>query len=598
MGKGNRNKQQQAASVLSGAAKRSAAKKREMPTWVGTLILVSVLVVIALFAIFSALNSRGVFLRGMVIYESEHFEITVPMMSYMVHTEYQEWVDNYQSSGYMQYIKGEGGSGLNTSVPLRQQIYSSKTNPTTGMLETVTWFDYFAGRATVSIQQVLVLCEQAYKYGVTLDESDYKAIDNALQTAELYAMYSGYTTSGYLAATYGKGVGEKDVRAMMELTQLATKFTNLKMEEFENGATDLRMEEYYQNNKSTFDVYVDYISYTFTATFEPVKEGTEDEDAKNAEAYAKFLADKEKYEKYINDLAACTDVEAFCTMLIDFLKAEGANDLEAMQKQSDAHHIDYEKSDDDSALEEWLFDSKNPVAAGDTKAIKEDEDMGRDEIDPEEEGGDPTYTYEEATATYTACYVLRPVHKDDAPLKNVGHILFKTDTFSKLTDASTLTGKTKELAQRLLDAGKAITAENMAKELVALMIAEGKLVEKTDEATGEKYYYIEKADFEAYGKEYTEDSNVFYENVARGDMVEEFDAWIYSDGRFLGEVSPAGVKTTYGYHVMYYMGDGELLNWKSTAKEKISAKDYEDWYKAVGATVTITPTQKYWSKIG
>lgn len=597
MGKGNRTKKQQAASVLSGAAKRSAAKKREMPTWVGTVILVSVLVVVVLFATFSALNSRGVFLRSMVIYESEHFEVTVPMMSYMVYTEYQNWVETYQSSGYMQYIKGEGGSGLNTSAPLRQQIYSSKTDETTGVLQTVTWFDYFAGRATTSIQQVLILCEQAYKHGVTLDESDYQTIDNAVQTAQLYAMYSGYTTSGYLAATYGKGVGEKDMRAMMELTQLATKFTTLKMEEFENGATDLRMEEYYQNNKSTFDVYVDYISYTFETTFTPAEEG-EDADAKNAEAYAKFVADKEKLEGYVNALADCTDAEAFCTLLIQYLKEEGSTDLEAVQKQSDAHHINYERSDDDeSALEDWLFSTKEPVAVGDTHVIKEDDEVAREEIEPDEEGGETTYEYEEATATYTVCYVLRPVHKDDAPLKNVGHILFKTDTFSKLTDASTLTGKTKELAQRLLDQGKALTAENMAKELVALMIEEGKMVEKTDEATGNKYYYIDKADFEAYGKAYTEDSNVFYEDVARGDMVTEFDAWIYDDDRIAGEISFAAVKTTYGYHVMYFTGSSELVNWESAAREKISAKDYEDWYKAVGATVTITPTQKYWSKI-
>lgn len=596
MGKGNRNKQQQAANVLSSAGKRSAAKKREMPTWVGTLILVSVLVAVVLFATFSALNSRGVFLRNMVIYESEHFEITVPMMSYMVYTEYQGWVENYESSGYMQYIKGEGGSGLNTSAPLREQIYSSKTNETTGMVETVTWFDYFAGRATTSIQQVLVLCEQAYKHGVTLDESDYQSIDNALQTAELYALYSGYTTSGYLAATYGKGVGEKDVRAMMELTQLATKFTNLKMEEFENGATDLRMEEYYQSNKSTFDVYVDYIAHSFEATFKPVDEETEDAAAKNAEAYEKYIADKQRYQDYIDQLSDCSDAEAFCTLLIQFLKAEGANDLEAVQKQSDAHHINYEKTDDESELEEWLFDTKNPVAAGSTNTITEDEDEAREEIEGEE-GAEPTYEYTEASATYTACYVLRPVHKDDALLKDVGHILFKTDTFSKLTDASTLTGKTKELAERLLKAGKGITAENMAKELVALMIEEGKLVEKTNEATGEKYYYIDKADFEAYGKEYTEDSNVFYEDVARGDMVTEFDAWLYDDNRVLGEVSPTGVKTTYGYHIMCYLGEGELSNWEKTAKEEISTKDYEDWYKEVGATVTITPTQKYWSKI-
>ncbi len=608
MGKGNRTKKQQAASVLAGSGKRSAAKKREMPTWVGTLIVVSVLVAIVLFATFSALNSRGVFLRGKVIYESEHFEITVSMMSYMVYTEYQEWVNTYQSTGYMQFIKGQGGSGLNTSAPLRDQIYSSTTDETTGAVTTVTWFDYFAGRATASIQQVLVLCEQARQYGITLDESDYKTIDSALESMELYAAYSGYTTSGYLSAMYGKGVGEKDVRAMMELTQLATKFTQIKMEEFENGATDLRMEEYYQNNKNLFDIYVDHISYTFNATFKPVSDETEDAATKNAEAYEKFVADKQRYENYITELAECTDAESFSNLLMLYLKedlklkdpekSDDAAALEALQKQSDAHHINYKKTDDDLALEDWLFDTEDPVAAGDTHTIKDEKENGRKEIEPEEDGGEVTYEYEDATATYTVCYVLKPVHKDDALLQDVGHILFKSDTFASLTDTSKLTGKVKELAQRLVDRGEKISAENMAKELIAVMKADGKLITKTDEATGEEYYYIEKADFEAYGNDYTEDSNVFYEDVARGDMVTEFDAWLYDDGRVVGEVSPVGVKTTYGYHVMYYGGEGDLENWKSLAREKISTADYEEWYKIAAASVTITPTQKYWSKIG
>lgn len=607
MGKGNRTKKQQAASVLADAGKRSAAKKREMPTWVGTLIVVSVLVVIVLFATFSALNSRGVFLRGKVIYESEHFEITVPMMSYMVYTEYQEWVNTYESTGYMQYIKGQGGQGLNTSAPLRDQIYSSTTDEATGAVTTVTWFDYFAGRATASIQQVLVLCEQARQYGITLDESDYKTIDSTIESVELYAAYSGYTTSGYLSAMYGKGVGEKDVRAMMELTQLATKFTGIKMEEFENGATDVRMEEYYQQNKSVFDIYVDYISYAFEATFKPVSDETENAAEKNAEAYAKFLADKERYQNYITELAACTDAESFSNLLIRYLKEDlklknpekedDAVSLEALQLQSGAHHIDYKRSDEDLALEDWLFDTSDPVAAGDTNTFKEDKDAGREEIEPEEEGGEVTYEYKDATATYTACYVLKPVHKDDALLQDVGHILFKSDTFASLTDTSKLTGKVKELAQRLVDRGEKISAENMAKELIAVMKEEGKLITKVNEATGEEYYYIEKADFEAYGNGYTEDSNVFYEDVARGDMVKEFDAWLYDDDRILGEVSPAGVKTTYGYHVMYYAGEGDLENWKSLAREKISTADYEEWYKIAAASVTVTPTQKYWSKI-
>ena len=48
-----------------------------------------------------------------------------------------------------------------------------------------------------------------------------------------------------------------------------------------------------------------------------------------------------------------------------------------------------------------------------------------------------------------------------------------------------------------------------------------------------------------------------YENVKTGDMVEEFDAWCFDANRKVGDYGL--VKTSYGYHVMYYSGDE--ANW-------------------------------------
>ena len=296
MGKGNRTKKQQAVNVFNGAGKRSAAQKRQMPTWVGTLIVVAVLAAVAIFSVFCILNSRGVFLRNKTLYETDHFEITVPMMSYMVYSEYQNHLNTYQNSGYMQYVSGKGGSGVQTSVPLREQYYSKETNETTGVTTTVTWFDYFAGRAVTSIEQILVLCEQAHRFNIVLEESDYAEIDNAINMIELYAAYNNYTTSGYLAAMYGRGVGLKDVRAMMELSQLASKCTEHQMGQFEGAITDTRLEQYYNDNKTTLDIYVDYIAYTFEVSFK-----ASDAADKNAEEYTKYEEKKATYAKYVED---------------------------------------------------------------------------------------------------------------------------------------------------------------------------------------------------------------------------------------------------------------------------------------------------------
>lgn len=599
MGKGNRTKNEKAAGVLASSAKKKKnVKGGQMPTWVGTLILVAVLAVIIVFSVISVLAQRGVFLRHKLIAETEHFEVTVPMMSYMVYTEYQNFVNQYQESGWLSYIKGTGGNGLNTSLPLREQIYSQPTaeKPTT---QTLTWFDYFAQSATNSVVQVLTLCEQAKALGITLDEEDLKTIDTTMQTLEIYALYSGYQLNAYIPMMYGNGVRDKDVRAMLELTTLATKMTDIKMDELRGGATDVRVQVYYENNQKDLDIYVDFISYTFTTKFDAKDGDTQEIQDKNAEEWAKYAADQERYKAIAEELKACTTAQEFCDKLEAFLAkskdqgGEGMTATEAFLAQSNAHSLNYKKTESASDLEEFLFSEKSPVSKNSTTVISDTQD-GR------KVGEDNKVTYSDAASTYTAVFVLNPVHRDEANLQNVGHILFKTDTYKDLKDTTKLSGKAKELAQRLLDKGQTISAENMAKELLVLMTEEGAIEQKTAADGKTTYQVIDKDKFEAYGKDYTEDGNVFYEDVARGDMVAEFEEWLYNPNRQQNEISAAGIKTTYGYHVMFYNGASEKVNWIEHAREELATDDYEAWYKAASESTGIETErfQKNWKKIG
>ncbi len=46
-----------------------------------------------------------------------------------------------------------------------------------------------------------------------------------------------------------------------------------------------------------------------------------------------------------------------------------------------------------------------------------------------------------------------------------------------------------------------------------------------------------------------------YENVTKGQMVEAFDAWIFDESRQTGDVDI--VETEYGFHIIYFIGEGE-----------------------------------------
>ncbi len=55
-----------------------------------------------------------------------------------------------------------------------------------------------------------------------------------------------------------------------------------------------------------------------------------------------------------------------------------------------------------------------------------------------------------------------------------------------------------------------------------------------------------------------------YESVYPGQMVTEFNDWCFADGRKVGDTGI--VKTSYGYHIMYFSGVGEDIYWRFQAK--------------------------------
>ncbi|MBR6727905.1 MAG: hypothetical protein IKM08_06900 [Clostridia bacterium] len=103
------------------------------------------------------------------------------------------------------------------------------------------------------------------------------------------------------------------------------------------------------------------------------------------------------------------------------------------------------------------------------------------------------------------------------------------------------------------------------------MKSEGNVSQKNKE-DGTAYNWIDKGIFETYGDIYTGDSNVFYYGVEPGEMVTEFNDWLFDNSRVEGELSY--VKTEYGYHVMYYAGD-ECEAWYHEIRNTLAAEDLE-----------------------
>lgn len=75
-------------------------------------------------------------------------------------------------------------------------------------------------------------------------------------------------------------------------------------------------------------------------------------------------------------------------------------------------------------------------------------------------------------------------------------------------------------------------------------------------------------------------SGGLYEGVYMGQMVAEFNDWCFDEAREVGDTEI--VKTSYGYHIMYFSGIGEQY-WRTLADSGLRAEDYNTWYSETAA---------------
>lgn len=76
-----------------------------------------------------------------------------------------------------------------------------------------------------------------------------------------------------------------------------------------------------------------------------------------------------------------------------------------------------------------------------------------------------------------------------------------------------------------------------------------------------------------------------YEGVYKGQMVEEFENWCFDESRQAGDTDI--VKTSYGYHIMYYVGTGDMY-WRTLADNGMRNADYNSWYTDFSANYTAS----------
>ena len=72
-------------------------------------------------------------------------------------------------------------------------------------------------------------------------------------------------------------------------------------------------------------------------------------------------------------------------------------------------------------------------------------------------------------------------------------------------------------------------------------------------------------------------------------MVEEFNDWCFDKSRKAGDT--AIIKTSYGYHIMYYVGATDNYYWKTSAEQDLRYQTYNDKLTELVDRYTVTATE-------
>ncbi len=616
MGKSKRIRADRARDAFSSPEKyseKTAARKARNTT----IILVTVIaLIIVLFVTLAVLNKSGAFMRMSTVYESENFKVNGAEVAYIYSSIYQQY--------YYQGLTWGGES-------IAQYVAENATEPE---------------KITNHVKEILVLCEEAKAQGIELTEEDLAELDEDFKALKKSAKDNGYT----LSEMYGSGIKGRDIKNVMKLEKLAGKVEEKKLDELENllkGDKD-KINEFVENNKELFYVggyvggsvgnaeYYDklkgvtdadefkkiYIEYMVSENLLPdynseVKEENKVESLADsvyealcaAIGYAAYDLEIEGYEgetfteitetvwknvyplfkaegETLTDDQIKTLAKVGEGICEDIKKALTVTDSFAYPTEDEEDEDDHDHDHDHDETTDAPSDETTPSDSSSAKA-----DSAFDLVSGETTSASTStdeviltafeeWLFESGEAKVGEVFldengkdiylVTKVPELDTEKVKNVAHILVQ------VTEETASSSATAEEKAEIEEKNKKLwaDAEKEAKELLSQLGSN-----PTKDA------------FVGLGEEKTDDSGVEYENVFRGQMVAEFNDWVYDSDRKVGDVDI--VKTTYGYHVMYFDGEGEFTNWEymalyggSTGGGLIN-QEYGKWSSGLKHTVTV-----------
>lgn len=513
---------------------QAEAKSLKRLTIVFSIIMVAVVAAFLITNLVGGVNRSGVIEKNTIVATVGEHELNTVVMNYYffgaVNAMYNQISESYGEYADA-YIKS---SGLDLSKPLDEQIQDQETGK--------TWADYFLDGAIETAKSDYALYDLAVADNFELPEDAKANINNALMNVQFSAAFSGLNdVDAYLRNVYGGGSTLENYEEYLNISSTASAYYNAKVESMEYDDAAIRAYE-----AERFDNYSAYTFASYNVSYnEFLTGGTTGEDGKTT------------YSEEEND-AARKAAEAAALALTDTKTVEEMNAaIAAMASNADKETKPTSTTNTDvmhtSLLEEyaeWL--SADERQAGDVKVFPKTSKST--DADGKE------------TEVVNSYYVIMFLSRNDnlEKLSNVRHILFNFEGGTKDDKGNTTYS----------DAEKAAAKEKAEKLLQQW---------KDGEATEESFIALVK---DNTGDTASAETGGLYEEIHRESNYEpNFRAWAIDSSRKAGDTGI--VDTSYGYHVMYYVGDDELSYRDFLITNDMTNEDMTEWYEGVLDAITV-----------
>lgn len=432
----------------------------------------------------------------------------------------------YQAQYYQYYYQTSNGYDLS----LTPEEQTQTTKDADG--NEITWAEKLHEDTLEIIQLHKAYYNEALKMGLKLTKADEAFIDKQIEDLRDEAKSAGsnssssnsenkvtYSLNAYLRKVYGGSINERFLRKQLKIQVLAQKYLTERTNEIAKDYDQKDIDAEYKKDTTAYD-FATFRAYTFKTT-ELTKEDNETDDALKARQAKANAEVKKNANDFYN---AVTNDATFTAKAKELNKDTADYNVDKETKYSMLKSTAQSTFSEDAA--KWLFDSSTKVGS---KKLFSDEENGK----------------------YIVVLALSKPHQEQTVTAR--HILFQTKDQNSGNDLSE-----EEIAK------KKTQAEDVLKKF-----NEG---DKTEDS------------FAALANEYNEDTGSssnggLYEHIYPGQMVTEFNDWVFDANRKAGDVEL--VETDFGYHIIYFVAKDGKDYYDSAIRSSKANKDIETETKAL-----------------